>query len=207
MDEGTGTGLPDPGLLGAAGVSLGLAAWTKDEGLAMAAVSVCVWGVAWWGSRTPGLGRRMGWLAAGAAAPLLALLLFRAVVAPSTAQALTVGQTAAGVAAKLVDRDRNEVVWRALARRAPGAPILLPVLAFLVAAVLGARPLRLLRSVPLVAALAMVLVYAAVFLATPQPLLWHLDTSASRLLLQLWPTFLLGLFAAAGEFRSATDSR
>ena len=195
------------GLLGAGGIALGFAAWTKDEGLAMAAVSVAVWSVGWWRTQGSPVFRRLAWVGAGAAAPLLALLLFRVVLAPSTAQALTTGQTAAGVAAKLLDPDRHSVVWSALAREAPGAPFFLPVFAGAVAVLLGARPGRMLRSAPLLAAVAMVLVYAMVFLATPQPLLWHLGTSASRLLLQLWPTLLLGLFSATEEFRTRADPR
>ena len=35
-----------------------------------------------------------------------------------------------------------------------------------------------------------------VFVVTPADLAWHLANAASRLLLQLWPAFLLGLFSA-----------
>ncbi|HEC13623.1 MAG TPA: hypothetical protein ENI80_10340 [Acidiferrobacteraceae bacterium] len=39
--------------------------------------------------------------------------------------------------------------------------------------------------------------YFYVYIITPQELSWHLETSFSRLLLQLWPTILLAFFAYA----------
>ena len=37
--------------------------------------------------------------------------------------------------------------------------------------------------------------YALVFVATPYDLAWHLARATSRLLIQIWPSFLIALFA------------
>ena len=39
--------------------------------------------------------------------------------------------------------------------------------------------------------------YLAIYVVTFQELSWHLETSMRRLLLHLWPAFLLVLFVAA----------
>jgi hypothetical protein len=58
------------------------------------------------------------------------------------------------------------------------------------------------RSTAIIYAI-MLAVYCGVFLTTPRPLDWQLETSARRLLLQLWPGVLFAFFlrVAAPEER------
>ena len=49
----------------------------------------------------------------------------------------------------------------------------------------------------------MLATYFWVYLTTPYDLAWHLDTSSDRLLLQLWPCFLLSTLLAVKEPREA----
>ena len=49
--------------------------------------------------------------------------------------------------------------------------------------------------------------YYAVYVLTPKDLVWHLDTSVTRLWLQLWPSLLFLLFFAAASPPERPDDR
>jgi hypothetical protein len=51
--------------------------------------------------------------------------------------------------------------------------------------------------VPFVASVLLLLSYALAYVLSVRDLLWHLSTSASRVLIQAWPALLLGVFTAA----------
>ena len=56
----------------------------------------------------------------------------------------------------------------------------------------GLRPLQLLAGLPLLALLAG---FYAAYVVTPLNLQWHIDTSLSRLLVQVWPAAVYVLFS------------
>ena len=49
--------------------------------------------------------------------------------------------------------------------------------------------------------------YALVFIVTPRDLAWHLATAGDRLLIQIWPAFLIALFGDGLSIRDATATR
>jgi hypothetical protein len=187
-----------------AGFLLASAGWTKDEGLAAAAVAFLVrLGFSWRAS-----GRRVAlaearWLSAGALLPAVAWVVFHLLVAPGVAPALS--QPAWDALAKLTDPDRWRLVLLAMAEAFPGGRVALPLGAVVVALLLGATPRTLVRSEALWIGVAMYVVYIIVFVVTPQPLQWHLDTAAIRLVLQPWPTMILGLLAAGTPARTGAE--
>jgi hypothetical protein len=175
-----------------AGAFLGLAAWTKDEGLMFAAV-FGAWALAR-GGRT-GWASRAAALAAGAALPAIARIHFHLAVAPGLAVALTQGQTAGGVVARMLDAERWSFILQAVPEYFPIERALL-VLAVVLVAAFGVR----LRDVPrsfVLPAVGTYLAFLLVYAATPLSLAFHVKTSAPRVLLQPWPALLLALFALA----------
>jgi hypothetical protein len=183
-------GTDDAGLLALAGASLGLATWTKDEGLPLA----LVFGA--WALAFPGGGprrRRAAALAAGAALPVLVTLSFRALLSPGFAEVFTRGQTAGGALQRLLALERWRVILAALPENLPGAEAGLPIVAVVAAIALGASWRELPRSAA-IPALAASAGFLFVYALTPLDLRWHLRDSAARVLIQPWPAFVLGVF-------------
>lgn len=176
-----------PGLLLWAGVLLGGAIWTKNEGLVLALAIVAV--------RTAV--RRDGLLLvlAGVAPFALALLHHR----------LTCGELndlAAGQGAETLDRLLDPARWAmtvaAYARHAGAYAAVAAVLAWL----LPVEPRHLVRGL---AVPALVLAaYFGVYLVTPNDLDWQLESSLPRLLLHVWPIVLLALGAASVRAEPST---
>jgi hypothetical protein len=182
-----------------AGLMLGLAGWTKNEGIAAAVITALVYSVS--AGRRNGFRaslRELGALAAGGGLPAAAWLVFHFLLAPALVPALSTGQSAATLLSKLGDADRWSIVIWGLLRRSPGSEIGLPVVAVVLALVLGARPMALVRSPPLWIAVLFWLSMAVVFVVSPIDLRFHLGTAGDRLLLQAWPLFTLGVFGAIG---------
>ena len=180
---------PSGASLALAGTFLGLAAWTKEEGLLLA-VTFAGWTVV-----SRGGWRRLLVLGAGAALPALAWLHFRAAIAPRLAAAFTAGQTPSSIAGRILDPVRWGVILKSAAHLLPGRSLPLPLVAVAVALLLGARLREARRSpvvAPLLAAIAGCLV---VYASTPEPLEWLIATSLERVLLQPWPALVLGLLA------------
>jgi hypothetical protein len=177
-----------------AGAALGCAAWTKNEGLLLALVVVATRLAADLVSkgRRETL-RRIVRLAVGAAVPLFALAAFRERV-PASANDLVAGSLGGAALARMVEPGRLAAVLHGMLdgflALGWGAAVLLVLLL-----VLRPSPSRLARSAGFQALLLALLGYVAVFLATPKPLAWHLETAANRLLLHLWPSTVLLLVA------------
>jgi hypothetical protein len=175
-----------------AGACAGLAAGTKNEG----EVFVAIVAIAFLVTKPPW--RRAGLLLAGivpALAPTIGMKVF--LPAPSV---LMAGQTVSAILAKIADPARYKLIADAAFERlmdmglvgfGPGHPlVLMALLAVLV------RPSRDPRYRPAAwicaaAAVGMVLSYFGVYVITPLDLAWHLFYSSERLLLQIWPCFLL----------------
>jgi hypothetical protein len=176
-----------------AGLALGLAAWTKDEGLVVV-LAVLVARVATGGA---GRGRELVPWALGLAPGLLAVLYLKLALAPPSP---FLAAPAVAAADKLADPARYLEIGRALAAQLwtfGGWPV--PVAAVLVAyaAVVGRTAGGLSAAGPPALALALILAgYCAAYLLSPYPLGWHLATSLGRLLVQLWPSGLFTLFLA-----------
>lgn len=198
-----------PAALGAA--ALGLAAWTKNEGILMLAAS----GAAWlaWEARAGGwtrLIRSAAAFAGGAAAGLAALLPLKALVGPSPGWAL--GGDRAATLARVADLHRHAVIASAGVQQLfrLGNGWTLPALVVVVA-LLGLRGAPRPRPAWAFAALALIVAGEfAVYLVTPYPLEWQLRFSMDRLVMQLWPAAcvlaLLSTPAEASGGRPAGDT-
>jgi hypothetical protein len=191
----------------AAGLSAGLACWTKNEGLLALAILLAARTVLappgrddWW-SRTA-----LRPFLAGVAAPLFATLLYKALQPAPDALLASQGASALRM---LSDPERLSIVAAAFARAlwALGGGAI--AVAATCSVLLGWRPSRgglWTVSVPL----GMIAGFAVVFLVTPHDLNWHLRTALDRLLLQCWPLLLYALFrsgrspAIAGHQKTST---
>jgi len=186
-------------LVGLAGLLLGLAAWTKNEGLLLLVVVPATYVLSH---------ARLGWLAnakvlavlaVGALPALLPLLVFKTtLVQPND----LVVQVAGGHAAdRVLDGERWTMIATALCREAwASGPVML-------VAVVVWWSWRVRRcTFPLAVAATMLAGYFVVYLVASRSLEWHLATSAQRLLLQLLPTALFGVFLPpAGPLRAVPN--
>jgi len=176
--------------LGLAGLSAGLAAWTKNEGIPFLAVFVAL--VAIERLRHAGL---EGWrdvaaVLAGAAPLVLLVVVFKATLAPPSY--FTAEQSLAEALTRLTDAGRLQLVVTAIAREAwlTGAAFVgvIPFLAlYLIARGASAEaPVAAKAAAP--AMIAMLVIYAVAYLITPKDLPWQLRTSLDRVFVQLVPT-------------------
>lgn len=176
-----------PGAVALAGLCASIGAWTKNEGM----VAVLALGFVILARPPVGLARLAALRAfgLGALAFLAVLVAFKIGYAPPND--LVARTESAGALARLTDPSRYGVIARHLFAeftRSSHWNYLFPG-AIVVAA---AGPLRGGAPRPVGRALALVgLGYFAVYVLTPQVLVWHLGTSADRLLMQLYPPVLL----------------
>jgi hypothetical protein len=187
-----------PGLLFAAGLALGLAAWVKNEGLpfALAGLAVAAW-------RFRG---KAVWTLAGSAPGLLALAALKLFIAKG--RELVFPNTVGEMLAKLAMPGRW---WQALlgfgkAIVDAGDPWAHPVilgaaLALTLGFVAGAeRRKQWPLWIPVAATAA---AEYGLYLITTADLDWHISTSVSRLLAQLWPPLIwlvLSIFRTPEEY-------
>jgi hypothetical protein len=193
---------PLPPALG--GFCLGLLAWTKNEGMILAAL-VCGWlvllSVASGGSGI----RRRAWaeLAAGAALPLLALVLFKLHWSPRNELTELYLR---GAADRVADPNR----WRSVANafRAEFDPLLgwrqwgaawpFALLGCLWTLGRFRGPRLAFRGPAWIVASALVAWFLVYVVGSPK-LVWQLRTSTDRLLLQLLPLALIGAWGGLGR--------
>jgi hypothetical protein len=178
------------GVLVLAGLSCGLAAWTKNEGVPFAILAIAA--VAWKGGR-----KAAGWMTLGALPAVMLLAAFKILLVPNT-EALfpkTFGQAIA----KTMDFSRwlqiaesfVQSIWQMGAAWAH--PVLLGAI---LAVAFGMAPRALVRkqlwlAIPVVGLLA---ADFAAYLLTIADLNWQLSTSNLRLIVQVWPALLLLAF-------------
>jgi hypothetical protein len=178
-----------PGWLALAGITTGLAAWTKNEGLIFMLALAIVLAI----SHFRRLGRLWPFLA-GLAFPLAVMIYFKISLAPPGD--IVQGQSSTGILAKLLTLSRYWIIAKAFAGYlwSTGGWILPVLLILLVYALVLRRKLARREKIGLgmitSAAGLTLLGYAAIYLITPHPLEWHLQYSASRLIFQLFPLFL-----------------
>ena len=200
-----------PGLLVLAGLTAGLAAWTKNEGAvlvigATVALLVALRGRYAWKS--------MASYVAGLAVPLAVLLYFKISIAPP-------GDMLGGGAARLTlqasDFARHAEILRYfwLEMISFGSwgigpwfigiiPILALYYALFHAPILGPER-RGYYAVGLILVLQLVGDYGA-FLITPYDLTWHLSYSTQRLIIQVFPLFLFLIMAASSPVEALLGS-
>ena len=200
--------------LALAGILLGFAGWTKNEGLAAAAIALSVRTALAARARGPRVAlRELVAVAAGAALPAVLWLAFHGLVSPGIAPELSRHNPASQVVRNVLSSERWLEVLSGLGRFLPAVELPyhrtlhLSLLAVALSALLGARPRSAFRCVPMVAALFQSALVVVVFVLTPMPLEWHLNSAGERLILQCWPAFLLGLFAATSRSQWATGRR
>jgi len=184
-----------------AGLMAGALVWTKNEGWVMLValvateLLVCRWPApAARPARSDGLAFALGLL------PMLVVTIgFKVALAPAN------DMVARALWAQLASPARIALVARHLASLlvAPG-PFHLPLVPLLAGYLLlqGARMPAAAR--PAVQALALriglvLAAYGAIYAITPLPLQWHLETSAQRLFMQVLPSLILMVLAAAGD--------
>lgn len=181
----------------AAGIALGLLAWTKNEGVLWALLAVGAYLLA--GGRRA-LGDLLR-LAAGAAPGLAAWALFKLLAAP--AQGLSVASYLTGEwGGRLLAAERWRAVVAALANRFDpgrsgfgwGLAWTLVAAAALLGLLLGARRAgsaeRAEQRFWALVVAGFLGALLPLYVLTPLPLEWHLGTSLDRLLLQLFPSAL-----------------
>jgi hypothetical protein len=178
------------GMLLLAGLSCGLAAWTKNEGVPFAILAVAAAG--WKGGR-----KAAGWMALGALPAVALLAAFKTLLVHDTEALFP--KTFGEALAKTADLSRwmqiagsfVQSIWRM------GTPWAHPVLLVAILAVaLGVAPRAVVRkqiwlAIPVVGLLAAD--FAACLLTTAD-LTWQLSTSNLRLIVQVWPALLLLAF-------------
>lgn len=187
------------GLLVLAGLMTGFAAWTKNEGLLILLSVVAGRLVALAASRClKTYPRQLVYFSAGAVPVLLVVLYFKAAIAP--ANDLVAGQGVRATVERLSDFSRYVLILKALVNHFTGfrrwyahPTYLLAVYAWL----LGVKTERAGRVtlLTLAAALGLTLAgYFFIYVTTPRDLEWQLTFSLDRLLIQLWPSFVLLFF-------------
>ncbi len=187
-------------LAAVSGMMAGCAAWTKNEGILLAA---CLAAARLWtasGGRGPAARARLWRFALGMMPAALLLAFFRLTLATPTD--LLAGQSWGLIAASLADPGRYLAVLRSFLRLAVREYGPAAATAFAAVWLLKARRREGGRSLAAgpAAVLAMVAAgYGMVYVLTPKPLAWHLSTSLSRVAVQLWPAALLCAFLVAGR--------
>jgi len=191
-----------------AGFTTGLACWTKNEGVILLGALAAVWVVGLLASSERPLEiRRAGWFVLGALPPLLAFAYLKFGLAPPGD--MTTEFELGAVWKRIVEPARYLEVGAAVAREAI-FQLHLPLLAgYLLLSGVSIRKgergavLRLWASLSLVFA-----AYFFVYVITSKPLAWHLGTSLSRLMTQLFPSLLFSFFlTAAAVSVHAADHR
>jgi 4-amino-4-deoxy-L-arabinose transferase-like glycosyltransferase len=166
--------------LALSGASAGLALLTKNEGslfvLCLAAAALPLW-------RFPS--KVFGFIL-GILPFVVVLIVFKLSIEASNDIVAGQGQ---GTLDKLVDLSRYRMVFEAYARQ-----LRWYVIASLIGLAFMASHTRLhLRfNLALRTAALMLIGYFLVYVVTPRPLDWHLQTSLHRLILHIWPVFLFG---------------
>lgn len=176
-----------------AGITAGLSAWTKNEGLLFLVAIVLAQFTAAASSRDWRVHtRQMLFFSAGLLPVLLIILYFKLSLAPPNDLISSLGwRTTVG---RILDFSRYSLITRVFLEEMVRFPVLL--LAFyLLCLGIPSNEQRRSEGTPLLWVLGtMLLGYFLAYVTTPQNLSWHLDTSLRRLLLQLWPSAVFTFF-------------
>lgn len=192
------------GPMALAGLTCALAAWTKNEGILIFALIAVA--RAWVVARAAGFAvwrREFGWFIVGAAPALAVLALFKLHYAAAND---IVGQDWAEALRRTTDLARwfgvaQSFLTQVATMGATPTAALVPVgpaVVMLAALVLcGVRPQDRDRRGVVAAALALgavTVAYLGVYVITPNPVSWQMDTSMGRVLMHLWPATIFLFF-------------
>lgn len=187
------------------GVTTALAAWTKNEGLLFAAVLPALLAAASARRLGPrGALREALPLLAGMLPLLMLVAYFKLALAP--VNDLVAGQGIEATVARLFDVGRYATIAGGLlaasVRTLKALLFALP-LYYLLMGRTGLSDVRQATGIAGAVLGIMLLGYIGVYLTTPFDVEWHIQTSAKRLLLQLWPAAVMAFFliVAAPEER------
>ncbi len=184
-----------------AGITAGLSAWTKNEGLLfvisiVVARFVCIVPVK--GARF--CFRQMLFFATGLTPILLVILYFKVNFAPPNYVVALQGSS--DIVAKLLDPSRYALVWETFAKQIPefggwavSVPLLLAFYLLIVGVAFKERS-KLSVGTSLITLCLMLVGYSMIYVVTPLDVKYQLDTSLDRILLQLWPGFVFTYFMA-----------
>ena len=201
-----------PGLIALAGMTAGLAAWTKNEGSVIVIATALALAIAF--IREKPL-RILGWYALGLALPLSIVLYFKFFLAPPS-DVLSNGL--ARSIAQILDISRHKEIlnfyWGEFlgfgSWGIPGFSIgIIPILLFYLllfnSGVIRERP------APYIAGITMFIVqalgYYAIYLITPYDLTWHLYYSIERIALQIFPLIAFLVLTASRSPESVFDPK
>jgi hypothetical protein len=195
-----------PGLHVLAGVCIGLAAWTKNEGLLFAVVAgLVLMGV----SMRQRSWRAFGVTAVGALVAVLPLVHFKGFHAPAN----DIVSGAQPLLETLFDQARHSQIASAFRRDGLGfgawrySPIGLMGLSVVI--FILRRQFRGRDGLGIVSLMLLMTFvgYYVVYLITPRELQWHLNTSLSRLCLQLWPAVIFAWAWLASNSEAVSGER
>ena len=187
-------------LLVIAGLTAGFSAWTKNEGIIfILAVIVCrfLFFIPKDGLRK--VGKDFLSFLYGLCPVLLPLILFKIYIAP--ANDLFAAKN--DLIPKVLDVERYFLIIKVFVHEFLNYvfqgffPFLLLMIFVTVSGITGQKEEKNIVTSCAQILLLMLFSYAAVYLISPHPLDWHLDTSATRLLIQLYPSFLFILLVSA----------
>jgi hypothetical protein len=188
-----------------AGLCTSFAAWTKNEGIAFLACIVIIFiAFTFWKQGASAVGRA-GWLLGGAVPGVLLTLWLKFFLAPAVDPLVTQG--ASGLA-RLHDASRYVEVAKGFFDNVLnlGSGASHPLILLMILGVLLRWHIEERYQLPaLIATTGLVVVflsYCGVYLVTPYGLAWQVQSSFDRLILQVWPSFLLVFFVL---LRSVAD--
>jgi len=181
-----------------AGFMAGLSGWSKNEGLLMVAVSVAVLAVT---SRKK-MFKPFLWYLVGLAIPMAVIVYFKIAFAPPSD--LFAGSSH-DTLTKIVDFSRYWIILKSLGQETltfGGWPfsILIGLAVYAVVMYTNIPSDSRMRFFVLAAIILLQLLgYCAIYVITPHDLEWHIGTSLSRLVLQLYPAGIFLLFSSILE--------
>jgi hypothetical protein len=190
-----------------AGLALGCAAWTKDEGIPFALLAIAAFLVYLLVARTGSRSRASVLLAAGAVLPLATVLCFKAFLAPRGA---SWGPLTLSVALNNITKPSRYVrILKALWDESVqlGTGVANPVVCLTAFAIcMGVPRERIRQPVVLLSFAALAAIsgaYCVMYLTTPYDLDWQLGTSAGRVIIQLLPG---AIFLTVAACRTAEET-
>lgn len=191
----------DKGCLVLAGITAGLCAWTKNEGVAFVAVLVFVrlltspWRSDLRRARSEAQAFLVGLVPVGAV-----VAFFKTRYAPTND--LLIGSSSSDVFGRMLDVSRLVEVAglcaRELSKFENGWIILLLLILILKGVRIGDDLRRSVLRIGM-AILGMCVIYFFVFVASPYNVAWHITTALLRLVLHLWPATLVIYFLCVGD--------
>jgi hypothetical protein len=195
------------GLLILAGLTAGLAAWTKNEGDLFVVAILAGMAIAF---IKPDPRRRLGSFAAGLAIPLMIILYFKLFLAPAND---ILGGGISGFLQRIFEWQRHNIILRSFRSQllAIGgtAVSVIPILGAY-ALIFGIAPLTRLKSAYWTILLMVgiqALGYYSIYLITPHPIRWQLEFSLWRVIFHMYLPLLFLLFVLLTDVRDALAFR